>query len=473
MENMTSYGYNAYLVFLHFASLTLIAESGAFFWSLSRHSERGLKRALPEITACAMLIISILFFGTAWNAIQDGLPRGEILTAERVLSSSAAVLAGLILRQKGVVYSVLLIGAGILLLPFFDDFLPWSVLASCALLALRFAFLAHRERFSLAHQANAASMKEALDHLPDGVLFAKERGKIVLVNITMLRFMARLLGVQYRNALAFWQALEDLPDSSAATKIVQKNAFLFRFSAGDAWLVQRARLTEGLHGWQITAVCVTELDTVTQALEAKNELLAARAKEQKALLETLEETERQRTLQEITARVHDILGQRISMLQQLLASPAPKDALATIVRIDRLLEPVPLDKEPHPADLVENMLRTYRGLGIRIDILGSLPRNMKRAQAFAAILREALSNAVCHGHASRIMLTLSERRMVVEDNGAGCPHGFQRGGGIEAMTHRLHEIGGKLFIQARPHFRLVAVVEAKMAAKRRQNARKR
>lgn len=242
---------------------------------------------------------------------------------------------------------------------------------------------------------------------------------------------------------------------------MQKNAFLFRFAAGDTWLVQRTHLTEKRCGWQITAACVTELDAVTRALEAKNELLAARAKEQKALLETLEKTERQRTLQEITARVHDILGQRISMLQQLLASPAPKDALATIVRIDQLLEPVPLDEEPQPDALVENMLRTYRGLGITIDVEGTLPRNMRRAQAFAAILREALSNAVCHGHANRITLTLSERRMIVEDNGAGCPHTIRPGGGIRAMARRLHEIGGQLSIQPRPHFKLAAVIEPK------------
>lgn len=465
MENMTSYDYDAYLVFLYFASLVLIAESGASFWSFSRHSERGFKRALPEIIGCIMLIISILFFGTAWNAIQDGLPRGELLAAERFFAGGAAVLAGVFLRRKGIFCSTLLIGAGILLLPVLDDFLPWSILLSCAFLALRFGLLAHKERFSLAHQASAASMQEALDHLPEGVLFAKEHGKTVLVNITMLRFMARLLGTQYRNALAFWQALDRLQDSSEATKMKRKNAFLFRFSSGDAWLCQRTRLTEGMHGWQITASCVTELDTVTQALEAKNELLAARATEQKELLATLAETERQRTLQEITARVHDILGQRISMLQQLLASPAPKDALDTIVRIDHLLEPVPLDKEPHPADLVENMLHTYRGLGIRIDVTGSLPSNRKRAQAFAAILREALSNAVCHGHADRIALVLSERRMVIEDNGAGCPHGFQRGGGLSAMSRRLHEIGGKLSIQARPHFKLAAVVEAKKRGK--------
>lgn len=463
MENMMSYGYNAYLIFLYFASVCLIAENGALFWSLFRHGERGWQRALPELAACAMLIVSILVFGTAWNAIQDGLPRGDLLPEERQLAAAAAILTELLLRQKGIACTALLVGAGLLLLPLFDAYLPWSMLLSCAFIALRLSLLAHKERAALLREASAASMREALDHLPEGVLFAKERGKTVLVNITMLHFMERLLGVQYRNAHVFWQALAKFSDSPAARKEVQKSAFLFRFAAGDAWLLQRTHLAEGLRGWQITASCVTELDAVTRALEAKNELLAARAKEQKALLETLEETERQRTLQEITARVHDILGQRISMLQQLLASPAPKDALATIVRIDELLEPVPLDKEPHPKDLVENMLRTYRQLGVRIDVTGSLPRNMRRANVFAAILREALSNAVCHGHASHITLAFSERRLLVEDNGTGCPHDFRPGGGLSAMQHRLHEIGGRLSVRVCPHFCLEAAVKARAA----------
>ena len=55
--------------------------------------------------------------------------------------------------------------------------------------------------------------------------------------------------------------------------------------------------------------------------------------------------------------------------------------------------------------------------------------------------------------------------MIVEDNGVGCPHGFQRGGGLGAMTRRLHEIGGRLFIQAQPHFRLTAVVEGAKTAR--------
>ena len=137
-----------------------------------------------------------------------------------------AVILGLFLRQKGALCAFLLVGARLLLLPFFDDFLPWSALAFCMLLALRFALLAH--------EASAASMREALDHMPEGVLFAKKSGNTALVNITLLRFMEMLFGTQYRNTLAFWQALENFSGPPEAATTMKKNAFLLRFSSGDA-----------------------------------------------------------------------------------------------------------------------------------------------------------------------------------------------------------------------------------------------
>ena len=77
------------------------------------------------------------------------------------------------------------------------------------------------------------------------------------------------------------------------------------------------------------------------------------------------------------------------------------------MRIDSLLESVPLSRDPHPATLLADMADTYRRLGIALTLRGELPRNLRRARAFAAIIREALSNAVCHGRANAIYITSS------------------------------------------------------------------
>ena len=342
-------------------------------------------------------------------------------------------------------------------LPIADEILPPSILLIPLLLGVRLALLVRRIYLRAAYKITIVSIREGLDRLPAGLLFAHADGSAALVNIAMLHFMERLLGRQYRNATVFWEDLTALNTPAVVEKIVQRDAVLLRFAAGDAWLVQRIPLTGVLNGWQITASCVTEQEAMTRELEAKNAELSEMVAAQKELLTNLEKTERHRTLQEITSRVHDVLGQRISMLQQLLASPAPKDALDTIVRIDSLLESVPLTQETHPATLLADMADTYRRFGIALTITGSLPHNLRRAHAFAAIIREALSNAVCHGRANAVDITLSEHRLHIRDNGIGCRQ-LHPGGGLSGMMRRVNELGGRLVVTPSPHFELDAQI---------------
>ncbi|ERJ89926.1 hypothetical protein HMPREF1992_02002 [Selenomonas sp. oral taxon 892 str. F0426] len=460
MERLTSHSYEAILVLVLLACFVLIAETAALFWSAVRLDRHRIRRSLPEIAALAVTLYITILLGGGWKLFLNGLPPYDWMAQERTLAGAAAICAGLFSMRRTPRRGGLLAAAGILSLPLFDIFLPISALFVLGLLTGRVLLLVRHVHARRAYEVTVASIREGLDLLPDGLLFARADHTAVLVNITMLHFMERLFGRQYRNAEVFWQELMAFDVPASAEKELREDAALFRFAAGDVWLVQRVRLPEDLDGWQLTASCVTELDNVTRELEAKNKALGATISAQKELLTRLEETERHRTLQEITSRVHDVLGQRISMLQQLLASPAPKDALDTIVRIDSLLEAVPLTQEAHPATLLADMTDTYTRLGIRLIRTGELPRNLRRARAFAAIIREALSNAVCHGRANEIHITLTERRLRIRDNGIGC-RTLHPGGGLTGMIRRVNDLGGRLLITPSPHFELDAQIGEK------------
>lgn len=460
MERLTSHSYEAILVLVLLACFVLIAETAALFWSAVRLDRHRIRRSLPEVAALAVTLYITILLGGGWKLFLNGLPPYDWMAQERTLAGAAAICAGLFSMRRTPRRGGLLAAAGILSLPLFDIFLPISALFVLGLLTGRVLLLVRHVHARRAYEVTVASIREGLDLLPDGLLFARADHTAVLVNITMLHFMERLFGRQYRNAEVFWQELMAFDVPATAEKELREDAALFRFAAGDVWLVQRVRLPEDLDGWQLTASCVTELDNVTRELEAKNKALGTTISAQKELLTRLEETERHRTLQEITSRVHDVLGQRISMLQQLLASPAPKDALDTIVRIDSLLEAVPLTQEPHPATLLADMTDTYTRLGIRLIRTGELPRNLRRARAFASIIREALSNAVCHGRANEIHITLTERRLRIRDNGIGC-RTLHPGGGLTGMMRRVNDLGGRLLITPSPHFELDAQIGEK------------
>ena len=461
MESLTAYGYGAHVAFVLLSCLILIAESGALFRSASLLGRQRAYRILPELAALSVLLSIAPLFGGSWSLFLTGFIPGSWMMFERFLAGGFAILTGLCSCRSSIRLGLPLSMAGILALPALDRLLPYSAVLILVLLGVRLILLADSDRPLLRREVNAASIREGLDLLPEGILFARANGTAVLTNIVMLGFMQRLLGQQFRNADVFWAALGSFDEPLHAEKEEHDGTYLFRFAQGDSWLLQRTQLTGSLAGWQLTASCVTELDAVTQELEAKNALLTSMISTQKGLLDTLEETERHRTLQEITSRVHDILGQRISMLQQLLARPAPKDALRTIVRIDSLLEAVPLTQEPHPETLLADMIDTYRSLGIRLTVAGALPRNLRRARAFAATIREALSNAVCHGRANAVDIILSERQLRIRDNGIGCPGALVPGGGLSGMMRRINDLGGRLIITAAPHFELDARIGVK------------
>ena len=460
MERLTAYGYGEIVALVLLASLVLIAQSAAFCYAAARLPRRRILYLLPEAAALAVSLLVVLLLGGGWKLFLMELSPDGWLAPQRYAAGLLALTVGLTSScERRLLPGLLLAFAGLCTLPPMDAFLPLSAILILALLGVRLMLLAMRARST--HDVTIASIRAGLDLLPEGILFGRTGHAAALVNIAMLQFMERLLGRQYRSAEEFWAALAAFDAPAVAEKHARRDAFLFRFAQGDTWLVQRTHLTSGLDGWQLTAGCVTEFDAVSQELEAKNEALADMVDAQKELLTTLEETERHRTLQEITSRVHDVLGQRISMLQQLLASPVPKDALDTIVRIDSLLEAVPLAQEPHPATLLADMTDTYTRLGIRLIRTGELPRNLRRARAFAAIIREALSNAVCHGRANTVTITLGERQLRIRDNGIGCRE-LHLGGGLSGMMRRVNELGGRLLITQAPHFE----IEARIGEKR-------
>lgn len=311
--------------------------------------------------------------------------------------------------------------------------------------------LARREYHCLHLRLHVRSISEGLDNLPMGILFAQSDGRVVLTNIAMLQFMETLCGRQYRNLHDFQHALVQFDRPDIASKRRHRGNLLFRLRDGRSLLFRCEPLSK-LHGWQMTAMDVTEIDQMTMQMERQNSVLMRQAYEQKELLRTLAQTESARTLQDVTLRVHDIMGSRISMLQQLLQSPIAADVLQIIPRLDNMLQAVELDATIQPADQLTDLLTVYRNLGLKITVQGDLPHNRKRAKCFVEIIREGFNNAVVHGHASKMELQLAERRLVLSDDGIGCMDKIHFGNGLKGIAGRVREIGGRLRLETKPHF---------------------
>ena len=157
------------------------------------------------------------------------------------------------------------------------------------------------------------------------------------------------------------------------------------------------------------------------------------------------------------ARVHDLLGQRISLLLRALRDDRQMDesllldfarSLPTALREDRTLS---------PAHRLEMLRETFQGMEVSVEFQGALPEEGAVADSFAKIAVECVTNAVRHGYATRIQFHFFQNdcwRMTVTDNGIPPAGPIREGGGIGGMRRRVRQLGGRMELYTVPRFRI-------------------
>jgi signal transduction histidine kinase len=191
---------------------------------------------------------------------------------------------------------------------------------------------------------------------------------------------------------------------------------------------------------------------------------------------TISDAEQQR----IGADLHDGLGQQLTGLsfmakalrdrlekvhpkeaeQAQVISNLANEAVAQSRALARGLCPVQLENAGLILALEEmaGQAQTLHGVKCRFEVKGSPPTcDHLTSLHLYRITQEAIHNAVKHGHARHIRITLlsrrHEHRLVIADDGQGfdaSAHGQAPGGGLRLMNYRATIIGGSLSIESTP-----------------------
>lgn len=300
--------------------------------------------------------------------------------------------------------------------------------------------------------------RELAEHLPD-VVFAMDRE---------LRFTywneaaAALAGLAAEEAIG--RSLFDLFPRARGTPI---EAFYRRvLEAGEADEIEYTYELAGqrrvfhLTAYAITAGIAVHARDVTERRRLEDEVTAISARERAR----------------IAAELHDELGQDLAAAGYLIgalrqetetrdpqAAGAVKGvetlvatALVKTRHLARGLYPVTLG----PAglvgaleDLASDVQQLY-GVSCAVEADGDIGiGDIEHSEHVCRIVREAVSNAVRHGGATKITVRLEapdgEARVSVEDDGGGTTPDKGEGLGIRIMRYRARALGGSLSIDAR------------------------
>ena len=107
-------------------------------------------------------------------------------------------------------------------------------------------------------------------------------------------------------------------------------------------------------------------------------------------------------------RVHDLLGQRISLLLRALRDGQQPDEALLMDFARSLPTALREDSTPTPARRLALLRETFQGMDVSVEVRGALPEDQAVADAFAEIAVECVTNAVRHGYATRIQFHLLE-----------------------------------------------------------------
>ena len=214
--------------------------------------------------------------------------------------------------------------------------------------------------------------------------------------------------------------------------------------------------------------------TVRQRTEALRREMAERQRLEEEILRVSEREQRH-----IGHELHDSLCQHLTgtalagqvLGERLAAKSLPEAADAGNV-VELVEEGINLARNLarglYPVEMeVEGLMDAFRGLAETISQGGKvrcvfesdtpvLIHNDAAATHLYRIAQEAVRNAIQHGKAKRIGITLAERgglvTLTVEDDGIGVPDAPQRGSGlgIRIMAHRAAMIGGSFAIEPGP-----------------------
>lgn len=318
------------------------------------------------------------------------------------------------------------------------------------------------------------SVAEAINAIPEGVLCMNKKGRILLMNDAMRDVLARLgrPGL-LSDARGLWDGLRHEASFGGGANALSYAGARLQADDGSIWLLSCDSVSIGKQQCErIVAREVTELETLNLRIKEANAELAQAEEDIKTALAMVNEVAAADALARMRARVHDIIGQRLSILHRCLEDG---DTSAQTLKhlhgiVDGIMDDLRTSGHPNPSAELDSIVAAFALIKVDVRITGHLPHAGLAASAFVDVIREALTNAVRHAQADVVDVvfeqcadswTLCVRNQLPDLPGLAadqqrCPDSLIEGTGIPGMRYAIESAGGTLEIVSFPAFEVRA-----------------
>lgn len=321
----------------------------------------------------------------------------------------------------------------------------------------------------------AFSTIETINVIPVGILYLDPKGRPLLMNRCMRKNLVELhMPTDLHDMSGTWNGLRKLsaqmPESSKNRVRIDLDRFgearaVVEVSPSEIRLfVHDDVMVSGRPFERIIGLDVTEYAHAHDRLAQANHLLELAGQELQAQIEEVKKVADNAAYLRMRARVHDVIGQRLSILHRYLEEGRLDDE--SLEQIDPLLRSIAADLRSggasEPAEQLGDIVHAFGLVSVQIDVEGALPEDTRVAAAFLQIIREASTNATKHAQAHQVHVHLWQEesngcdiaRMTISNDGAPAPVSYREGTRIPGMRHVAQDLGGSLEVHAAPPFTL-------------------
>ena len=304
-----------------------------------------------------------------------------------------------------------------------------------------------------------SAIKESIDHLPTGLCFYAENGRILLVNHRMNQLCHVILGRDLQNAALVW---DDLCSGNIQPDIVPLSMGgqpSFRLPDGTVWSFTRTQLQDML---QITAADITKLHDLAEELEQKNIALEELYQRLKEYETDVEELARTHERLETKIGIHSELGQTLLATRSYLLDhnenkELPVDAWKRSIA---LLRQNIVEKAEQFT--LRTLIQTATAFGISVEAVGQMPEQKAVEKLFLEAATEALTNAVRHADAKTLHICLNETdtayQVCFRNDGKIPENAITEGGGLGSLRRKVETAGGLMQIDCQPEYSLTVIM---------------
>ena len=356
------------------------------------------------------------------------------------------------------------------------DIPVWILVAALTILLIYAVYMHYSISIWQKTNITGMSVKEAFDRLPSGLAYYTESGVPIMVNEAMQELSRSIFGEPVMDTGSFWEKVKKYECGDAATgdydtvtddenaadgRDISIDDDIAIITAGDNKIYSIRRRCIRISGVDVYELIASDISVeyeLTRELEGKRDKARVLNSRLKTLMKTVDYVSMNRELLKLKTALHDNIGQSILIARRYLSAPESVDRKGMLEFWQDNVKHL-ISDEPEEWELPYYVIsREADMLGIKLDIIGELPKDKELIAVVDAAVSTVVSNTLKHTNGTKVTIAVSETAddycMNLSNNGEALHEQTELQGGLENLRGEIEDAGGRMEIVCSPDYML-------------------